>query len=1304
MATGFSLTGYGPSATNQWQNLTFDGDERKFELWETKILGYMKLKKLKDTIVGTAPVDQEKNETAFAELIQFLDERSLALIMHDAKDDGRKAFHLLRAHYAGSGKPRIITLYNQLTTLCKKDTETITDYILRAETAANALRAVDEIVSDSLLVAMVLKGLPNQFQPFVAVMTQSETVQNFQKFKQALRNFEETEKTRNPKLDGKSSVMKNKDFVRNKITCYNCGISGHKASECRKPKQDRKWCSHCKSGTHIDKECRRQQHKAKKASDDPNGHSFVFTVADEDELFLHTNQDGQFLVDTGATTHIVNRDENFVYVDQSFAPEKHVVELADGSRSNNVAEKKGTVEISLCTSEGKTVKVTLENTLYIPHYPQCIFSVRAATNKGAKVNFVDDWGELITPDGTRFPITQQDRMYYLYKSAVNDTRSETLQTWHKILGHCNAQDITSLEHVVQGMKITAKDKFDCETCILAKQMNTRSREPDIRATKPFELVHTDLAGPIDPVAKDGFRYVIIFTDDYSGCLFTYFLKEKSDAVKATEKFLTDISPYGKVKTLSFFEDVFPAGDVKRMRSDNGGEYIGHEFRDLLLKNRIKHELSAPYSPHQNGTAERNWRTLFEMGRALLIESGLPKFLWTYAIMTATHIRNRCFVKRINNTPYGLVTGVKPNLSLLHVFGTICYPYNNNVRKLDPRCKKGYFVGYDKESPAYLVYYPESKSVMKHRLVQFTDKFDIAHVEHAANELFPDEQINEKAEPTPVANTQPRRNPPRNRKMPAYLDDYIVERDKVDSDNVNIIDYCYMMNTPITYSEATNCDDAAMWMQAMDVEIESLIQNDTFTVTELPEGKRAVDGKWVYAIKGNGKYKARYVAKGYSQIHGLDYFETFSPTARMESVRTLAQLAAQYDLTLHQMDVKGAYLHAPIDSEIYINQPQGYEKEDDKGNRRLVWKLHKSLYGLKQSGRNWHNILHDFLKEEGLVKSNVDPCLFIQERQGEIVILLVWVDDIILAANSDQSLAAIKEKLSKRFNMKDLGTLSMFLGIQFQQNDGFVSMSQSHYIETILEKFGYDDCKPRATPCEINPDVYRNDLSSDKVDPKKYRCAVGSLVYAMTCTRPDLSYVVTKLSQYLSKPEQENWTMVKHVFRYLKGTSNYSLTYRKNPNGLHLLAYCDADWASSLENRHSISGYCVSLSEYGPLISWKSKKQASVALSTCEAEYMSLSAVCQEVSILQQLLIDFQLIQYHQVTVYNVNQGAIALVKNPVKHTRSKHIDIRYHFVREYVDRNNVNLAYVPSDKNIADIFTKPARKMMLRDFTRFLFN
>lgn len=1300
-----SSTGYGPST--QWKNITFDGDERKFELWEVKFLGYMKIRKLKHVLIakeGEAEISADDKETAFAELIQFLDERSISLIMRDALNDGRKAFQILKEHYAGSGKPRIISLYTQLTSLKKKPGEQMTDYILRAESNANALRNAKEVISDGLLVAMVVKGLPDDYKSFIAVTSQSEDiVQNFQKFKQALRNFEDTEKVRvnNPTgSTNENSVMKIKEsHSHNKIVCYNCGTAGHKSSECRKSKGEKRWCSHCKSASHNDSVCRKQsqKHHTKTVKDDDDNHSYAFKV--NDDLYLETEENEKFLVDCGATTHIVNFD-NFITTDKSFKPEEHFIELANGSMSNNVAKKKGTVQITFYTTDGKPVKIKLEDVLYVPSFPQCIFSVRSATVKGAKVNFEGNHGMLTALDGTQFPIEQHGRLYYLCKTKVTKKRDENLETWHKLLGHCNLTDLKKLENVVEGMNISSSKEFECETCILSKTTNTRSREADIRATKPFELIHTDLAGPIDPVAKDGFRYAMIFVDDYSGCSFTYFLKEKSDAPKATERFLADTNPYGKVKTFNFHADVFPAGETERLRSDNGGEYISNEFKSLLTRHGIKHELSAPHSPHQNGTAERNWRTLFDMARALLIESGLPKYLWTYALMTATHIRNRCYVQRIKTTPYEMITGIKPNLSKLHIFGTLCYPFITGTKKLDPRCKRGYFIGYDRESPAYLVYYPETRTVMKHRLVTFTERFKNDDDDEQDNMQPPTDEADQTATKHPAEDkTLPAdepRYPRRNRAPPRYLEDYDQSEHH---DSVNHIDFCYLIDAPLTYSTAMNRDDSPQWKAAMDEQMKSLKSNNTYTLTDPPTGKQIVGGKWVFNVKGdpnNPTYKARYVAKGFSQIEGVDYTETFSPTARMETVRTLMQIAADENLILHQMDVKSAYLHAPIDEDVYVTQPAGYTVEGK------VWKLNKSLYGLKQSGRNWHTMLHEYLLELNFNSSSADACLYIKRDNGETTILLIWVDDIIIAGSSNLAIDSIKQKLSSKFEMKDLGSLSTFLGIQFTKHEGRITMSQSIYLENVLKTFDMYDSKPRSTPCEQNLSSY-SEANVQIDDNRRYRQMVGSLIYAMTCTRPDLAFVVTKLSQHLSCPDSGDWAMLKHVFQYVKKTYSSKMTFTKSPSDLRLHAFCDADWASSLADRRSVTGYFVCLNENGPPVSWKSKKQASVALSTCEAEYMALSATCQEVTYLSRLTNEMILHEMDSAIIKNDNQGALSLVKNPVQHPKSKHIDIRYHFIREHYRDGKIRLDYVPSADNIADIFTKPPKRQSLIKFGQFLF-
>ena len=276
---------------------------------------------------------------------------------------------------------------------------------------------------------------------------------------------------------------------------------------------------------------------------------------------------------------------------------------------------------------------------------------------------------------------------------------------------------------------------------------------------------------------------------------------------------------------------------------------------------------------------------------------------------------------------------------------------------------------------------------------------------------------------------------------------------------------------------------------------------------------------------------------------------------------LMQLAVQDKLVVHQMDVKTAYLNAPIDCEIYIEQPEGFEQQDKNGVK-LVCKLQKSLYGLKQSGRNWNNMLHQYLLDEEFEQSLVDPCVYTRIKDESKVTIIVWVDDIIVAANNTQSLVEMKSSLSQRFKMKDLGSLSWYLGIQFKCGDDCIEMNQSKYMENILNRFGMTDCKPKPTPCEIDANKIRYADSTELSDSRLYREIVGSLIYVMTCTRPDLCYIVSMLSQHMAKPTLAHLGMAKHVLRYIQGTMHYGLKFQKS-DALELNGFCDSDWAHNL---------------------------------------------------------------------------------------------------------------------------------------------
>ena len=740
-------TGYGPRAT-RFNRLLFSGDETNFEQWEVKYLGYMRLQKLKDTIDAgeDVDIDEEKNAEAYAELIQFLDDKSLSLVMRDAADDGRKALQILREHYAGTSIPRIISLHTEFTSLIKRREECVTEYVIRAETAAAALRNAGETVSDSLVIAMIVKSLPDSFQSFVAVITQSEKKQSISEFKVALRSFEETEKSRQHSEDSilKSSHgpptstttrWKHGAFSSSHTgnnprpatgcrhdpgpTCYNCGKPGHLSRNCQQ--QKRMWCSFCKKNNHTDKACRfknslKIKDKVSQSAESthrnsPEEHSFAYKANSRPSTTSDCGAD--LLVDCGATTHILNDMSKFSKFDHTFTPEKHTIELANGDRIS-VAEARGDANVKIKNSNGDSVDVILKDALFVPSFPQNIFSVQAATQNRGSISFEKDKAELVTEDKTmRFPILKQGKLYYLHSNVSNVDvdevhLSQDKMSWHETLGHCNFDDVIKLENVVDGMKVVGKKtKRECETCVKGKMTNEINRSPRERVSTPLELVHTDLAGPITPNSHEGYKYAISFTDDFSGAMFVYFLKQKNKTVRATEQFLADCAPYGKVKTI---------------RSDNGTEFTSEDFSSLLRKNNIKHERSAPYSPHQNGTAERQWRTIFEMGRCMLLDKKLPKELWPYAVHTAVYTRSRCLNSRVNRIPFEALTGRRPNISNMRIFGCECYAYTQQHKaKLDERGKKGVFVGYDRSSPANLVYFPDIRKVVNCRLVHFVSK-------------------------------------------------------------------------------------------------------------------------------------------------------------------------------------------------------------------------------------------------------------------------------------------------------------------------------------------------------------------------------------------------------------------------------------------------------------------------------------------------------------------------------------------------------------------------------------------------------
>ena len=483
------------------------------------------------------------------------------------------------------------------------------------------------------------------------------------------------------------------------------------------------------------------------------------------------------------------------------------------------------------------------------------------------------------------------------------------------------------------------------------------------------------------------------------------------------------------------------------------------------------------------------------------------------------------------------------------------------------------------------------------------------------------------------------------------------------------------------------------------EYDILLENKTWTLVPRPLDKKILINRWVFKAKVGQdseikKYKARLVARGNTQEWGVDYEEVFAPVARYETIRTLLAASVDEEMHVHQMDVISAYVQGELNDEIYMEQPEMFVK---RGHEEKVCKLLKPLYGLKQSGREWYKKLDSYIMEIGGKRTSADPCVYVIGENERRVIIIVYVDDLILASKKMDRLEDVKLKMKSMFKMVDLGQINNILGISVQREGatGRIHLSQKKYVEDLIEKFDMEQAKAVSTPIEPNLKITKEaSPSTEEERPemrnRPYRELIGGLIYLANATRPDISFAASTLSRFCADPGNDHWLIAKRVLRYLKATSHYGITYVKDEERLR--AYSDSDWAGDIDDRKSCTGNVLTLAT-GP-ISWKSKKQASVALSTMEAEYAALSEVSREVVYIKRLLIHMGFEKYvtPPINVFCDNQSAIELSKNAVFHKRSKHIDINFHFTRELVDKKEIVIHYLQTDSMLADILTKPLTK------------
>jgi hypothetical protein len=498
--------------------------------------------------------------------------------------------------------------------------------------------------------------------------------------------------------------------------------------------------------------------------------------------------------------------------------------------------------------------------------------------------------------------------------------------------------------------------------------------------------------------------------------------------------------------------------------------------------------------------------------------------------------------------------------------------------------------------------------------------------------------------------------------------------------------------PITYRQAITSPDSEAWKAAMWEEINSLQRNRTWTLVKRPKDANVIESKWVFKTKKNEhgqvvRHKARLVAKGFTQIYGIDYTDTFSPVTRMASIRIFLAIAAKQDWEIENLDIDTAFLNADIKERIYLQQPKGFETDPPEEGSQLVCQLHKALYGLKQASCNWNRTIDGWLKKNGLQPTNSDPCAY--TNRDKTLMLLIYVDDIIIGSRNKEKILTFKREIGKAFNIKDLGPLRWILGMEIRRDRArkVIEVSQKAYIEGMLKTYGMEDSKPVGTPIEGK--IRRLEGGQPN---KEYMRIVGSILYAAVVSRPDIAFAAQALGRHMQSSGEEHMKAAKRVLRYLKGTIEHGLVFSGGEDK-PLQGYSDSDYGGDEDTFRSTTGYMFTFG--GGVVSWNSRLQPTVALSSSEAEYMALSATVQEAVHLRQLLSDLGHEQPRSTTIYEDNQSCIAMANNPVNHARTKHINIRYHYVREKVRDGTIKLEYLPTAEQVADMLTKGLPKTRL---------
>lgn len=1253
------------------------------------------------------------------------------------------AWKNLKAAYENAGVSRRLSLKRKLAQIKLTDYDCMDHYLGNIISVTQELADIGCSVDDEELAELMLIGLPGEFDPLIMAMeaTSTKLTSDFVKCQLIQSEFKRGSSNLNLEQNEKLLTARNK-FI---PVCHNCHEKGHIKPKCPKLKKNsKKMDSSLKKGSTND--C-------------------LFST--ETALVSSVCDHNSWILDSGCTSHMTNRKDWMINYSPSSQSE---ITTANNEKIYSVGV--GDVNLTLENYNDKSIK----DALYVPNVAANLLSVSKVAEKGYVLVFDINKCHIYRKDNVSvtgscdLTATNVDGIYKIdYKRGFFSTfvdnqkpststegkafmsKLDSLELWHRRLGHLSYRGMLTLrDNLARGIDFSNGDLTPCPPCIEGKQKSKSfPRGQAHRSVTKLDLIHTDLCGPMSVNSWGGCRYFITFTDDFTRKSFIYFLDRKDQT--------TVLNTFIDFKNLVENQTGLK---IKSVRSDNGKEYCNKSFENYFKQCGIVHETTVPYTPQQNGVAERLNRTLMEKARAMLKDADLERRYWAEAVNTACYLKNRSPTAALtNSTPEELWTGSKVNLSHLRVFGSAAYALTPNSQrtKLDSKSKPYIMLGYCDHTKGYRLGNPaDGTKVIKARSVEFietvrgiqfknakandslkdfTNTVEVSvnisdrnnmigvNVDESDNDEYStpdalstnsevqdsivdephvqdvvtsdeqeeaDSQLNNIQHGIEENSTNSEMTvhsrPVRDRHPPIWLKDY----------EVNYLTELALttQNEPKTFNEAIKCDKAKYWLEAMQDEFNSLLAHDVWELVDRPKYENIIKCKWVFKEKidpsGNfEKFKARLVAKGFTQKYGVDFKEVFAPVVRHCTLRLLFAIGIENDMEIEHIDVNTAFLNGDLNERIYMEQPTGFAIE----GQNKVCLLKKSLYGLKQASRAWNEKVHKVLVSNGYKQLKTEKCVYYNDN----VIIALYVDDFFVFSSNEQQKLALYKLLSFNFKIKVLGPVKQALGMKVDRDrkQGTLKLTQSEYVKNLLKKFGMEDCHKTATPMEVNFNLPK----ADKIDQRfPYQELIGGLLYLAVCTRPDIAFACSKLSQYNTCYNESHWVAAKRVLRYLSGTICYGLNFRRGSDKIEISS--DADWAGNITDRKSYSGFITKFGHCA--INWHSHKQQNVACSSTEAEYYALGSAVKEAKFIKNFLLELNRSQLKEpITIYNDNRSTLKMVENEC-FRRTKHIDVHHHFIQECVESKEICLAYKPSSELEADIFTKALPKIKHNFFVNCL--